>query len=200
MGLKRRRVAYLLGMNEHETKCAIARWEIAAFRLKAALVRWALQERKAGFDPSQPRDDIGRWTDGSGSVGHELTDISAARRPRLGSKPDGHHFVHHSLYSKLPLPPETRKVFDEAKTGRLYATPPHGWDREHAIYNKAVEEHFYRFIANNNIQIERMTPDQAQQFVSEIKSSNDTRIRDFNTKIMMREWQYWMRRGPRRID
>lgn len=178
LGVRHRRVERALGMNDRETKRRTARWEIAAFRLKAVLVRWAIWQRKAGFDPSQRRDDLGRWTDGGEA---SPTDISAARSIRRGSKPDGHHFVHHSLYSKLPLPPETRS-------------------REHAIYNKAVEEHFYRFIANNNIQIERMTPDQARQFISEIRNSNDVRISDFNTKILKREWQYLMRRGPRRID
>ena len=91
-------------------------------------------------------------------------------------------------------------MFDEAKTGRLRATPSHGWDREHVIYNKAVAEHFERFVGSNNIQVERMTPDQARQFVNEISNSSDARIRDFNFRILMREWQYYVRRGPRKID
>jgi hypothetical protein len=45
------------------------RCELAATAVMVALTRLQhLYARKAGFDPSQPRDDHGRWTDGSGNA------------------------------------------------------------------------------------------------------------------------------------
>lgn len=35
------------------------------FELKLRRLRWA---KKDGFDPSQPRDDLGMWTDGGATV------------------------------------------------------------------------------------------------------------------------------------
>ena len=34
----------------------------------------------AKFDPDQPRDEIGRWSDSGGSANNEITDFSAALR------------------------------------------------------------------------------------------------------------------------
>jgi hypothetical protein len=34
----------------------------------------------AKFDPDQPRDELGRWTDAGASAGSDTTDFSAARR------------------------------------------------------------------------------------------------------------------------
>jgi len=43
---------------------------LAALRVQLAWARLAQIERwKAGFNPDQPRDDHGRWTDAGGSVG-----------------------------------------------------------------------------------------------------------------------------------
>jgi hypothetical protein len=62
------------------------RWEIAAFRFKSALLRWAEQGHKAGFDPNQPRDDRGRWSGGSdGSV--RPPDVGHNQGPPLEDPP-----------------------------------------------------------------------------------------------------------------
>jgi hypothetical protein len=172
----------------------VRQWERAAVRLKSVLLRYAEVHLKAGFNPNQPRwpagsgRDSGRWSGGSGGV----WEFSAVRR-RSGSKPDGHHYVPHSLYRDLPLPEPTRKVFDDAKTGRLYAEV-HRNSVEHVRYNEAVRDLFKRFVADNAIKFERMTPEQAKTFVDMVKRSSDPRIRNFNVRILLREAQYWIRR------
>jgi hypothetical protein len=180
--------------------------DIAFERVLRTFKRYAA-EQKAGFNPSQPRvsagnADGGQWTATSNGAsvpdanGVEPADASEESEPAevllVADRPKGHHFVNQSLYKNLPLPPETRKVFDEATTGPL--TIPHGWSKEHEQYNRAVKESFDRFIETNKIQPEKMTPDQAKSFVQEVIKSPDPRIRNFNMRIMLQEF---MRRPPR---
>jgi hypothetical protein len=174
----------------------ILRWLIADFR---SHLRRREQELK--YRPDQPRLPLGpgggRWTTEAGTPTQVLpsgaTDISAARKAR------GHHYVPQSLYRRLPLRADTRKVFDEAATGPLNAEP-HGWSKAHQRYNGAVGEHLDRFLETNKIRPEQMTPDQAQSFVDQVKRSRDPGIRNYNLRIFMRELQFQLRRGPRRID
>jgi hypothetical protein len=198
------------------------KWLAAAANFELAMRRHALA-LKAGFNPDQPRDDQGRWTDTGGARssadnGQGINDsrvISDAMpdnewkpgaqyaqndtgRPSP-SRPSGHHFVPQSLYRELPLSPETRKVFDEAKTGRLYSDR-HGWSQQHDQYNKAVRESLNSFLEENGITPEQMTPDQARSFADRVKKSSDPRIRSFNMRIYMREIQYWIRRTPGRNE
>jgi hypothetical protein len=52
---------------------------------------------------------------------------------------EGHHHNPRAIYGKLPLPEETRKVFDKATTGQL---PLHRWhqnDALHRAYSKAIQ-------------------------------------------------------------
>src|SRR5205085_1302288 len=86
-----------------------------------------------------------------GERSRDITDFSAQRRNRA----DGHHYVHQSLYDNLPLQPETRKVFEEAKTGRLYDTRSNKYDAPHRQYNDAVKGLFESFIERNGIQVEQ---------------------------------------------
>ncbi|WP_245421755.1 hypothetical protein [Rhodoplanes serenus] len=161
------------------------------------LVLYFDAEQKAGFKEDQPRwpkgngEISGRWSGGAG------TDASAAEGASgsPGLAPRGHHFVHRSLYEKLSLRPDTRKVFETAVTGPLRAGP-HGWSKEHYTYNRAVEESFERYLRDNRIRIEDMTPDEARKFIEATKRSTDPRIRAVNMRIYMREIMYWLRRVP----
>jgi hypothetical protein len=101
--------------------------------------------------------------------------------------------VPRSLYRDLPLQDETRKIFDDAKTGRLSAEP-HGWSKEHRVYNNAVGERIDELFRQTKP--EELTPAQARSFVDSIRSSSDPRIRGFNLKIYMNEIYYWIRRRP----
>jgi hypothetical protein len=160
----------------------------------------------AKYSPDQPRvpagnPDGGQWTDGGGGgvgnrreAGRPSDEVSAARK-----RSRGHHYVPKSVYRRLNLPPETRKVLDNETTGPLRAAP-HGWSRDHDSYNAAVSSALDRFMEAKNISPERMTPDHAREFIGEIKRSPDPRIRDFNTNILKREFRFLLRFGPRRID
>ena len=57
-------------------------WRLAFGRVKFALadVRRAL-ERKAGFNPDQPRDDHGRWTDTGGGGGQSIVQDTTGNEP-----------------------------------------------------------------------------------------------------------------------
>lgn len=48
------------------------------------------------------------------------------------------------IFAKLPLRPETRRVFENAVTGKLTAGT-HGWDKEHRAYNKPLKVFSTRF-------------------------------------------------------
>jgi hypothetical protein len=43
------------------------RLKVATLRVEWELLKFALRGRKAGFNPTQPRDDHGRWTNGGDS-------------------------------------------------------------------------------------------------------------------------------------
>jgi len=45
------------------------RCEVASLRLAWELRKFASKERKAGFNPGQPRDELGQWTDTGGGQG-----------------------------------------------------------------------------------------------------------------------------------
>ena len=158
------------------------KWHVAAMRFQLAMRKHAIA-LKAGFDPEQPRDELGQWTDAGGeddedrdSVGRLVDELGSAERPR------GHHFVPRSIYRNLPLSEETRAVLDRATTGPLQSGP-HGWSKEHDVYNRAAREYFERFMSSNGIAPEKMTSSQARAFVDSIRQSTDPRIRDFNLSI-----------------
>lgn len=106
-------------------------------------------ECKAGFNPEQPRDEEGRWTDAGAE--DEVEGVADPESPADefsdAGRAKGHHFVARSIYRNLPLSPEAKAVFDNATTGPLQSG--HGWSKEHEVYSKAVTEHFERFMNTN---------------------------------------------------
>jgi hypothetical protein len=153
--------------------------------------------RKANFNPDQPRvpagnPDGGQWTDDGSITVSGSIDLSAA-------KIRGHHFVPRSLYRELPLRPETRKVFENAVTGPLKGAPHH-WSKEHEEYNKAVKEAFKAYLNKSKIEASKLTPEGARSFLNEIRKTHDPRIRLFNMRIFRMEFQFYLRRIPRRIE
>lgn len=176
------------------------KYELAALRFQTAMLRHALVCRKAGFRQDQPRwpkgsgDDSGRWSGGAGTGAPNTGTTVGGRGPR------GHHYVPKEIYQNENLRPETRKVFEDATTGPLRGQV-HGNSVEHNAYNTAVKEAFERFKTENGIaRSEDMTPEQAKKFLDEVKASRDPRIRGFNMRIFMKEFQFYLRRLPRRIE
>ena len=144
------------------------------------------------YRPDQARDDHGRWTDEGGgrssqhsrSSRDKTIELSAASKGR-----GGHHEVPRAVFNKLNLPDETRNVFDEATTGPV-PTRGHRWDDAHRKYNDAVGELTKDFMAKNNIEPEKMTPEQARSLLKAVKESTNPRIRDYNMGIRMLQYMY----------
>lgn len=179
------------------TLCGI-KYELAALRFEVAAIRHAYVCRKAGYKPGQPRwpkgtpgtpKPGGRWSGGAGT-GQSTSDSG---QPARG----GHHYVPRKIFDSEALRPETRRVFEEGRTGPLRAEK-HGNSKEHVIYTEAVYDKYRRFLDENKISSETMTPDQARQFLDQVKRSNDPRIRDLNLRIFRNELRYLLRRIPRR--
>jgi hypothetical protein len=209
-----------------ELKSAIAKLRdaIAFARFKRAALRRVIAEhllRKAGFRPDQPRWPAGsgrisgRWSGGAGTGGpvdpepERATPTLTDETPDGSWKPgaqyaagDGHHHVPRRVFEskEYSFRPETRKVFEEAKTGPLTDPNSNRYDRMHRALNDAVKEALDRYLERHKISSSQMTPAQAQDFVQEIKSSTDPRIRRFYDRMLYREWRYWLRRVPRGID
>ncbi len=165
-------------------------WQLAAYVLRRKLAGF-VGLLKGGYNPDQPRvpagsADGGQWTSEGGVSGSSGS----------SGKSGGHHYVSRSVYEKLPLQPETKKVFDQATTVKLKAGP-HLWSSPHFDYNAAVSKKFDAFLAQNDIRPEDMTPDQARKFVDLIKTSREPAIRNFNMRIYMREIRFWLFRMPR---
>ncbi len=111
---------------------------------------------------------------------------------------DGHHWVPKGVYEKYPLQAETRQVFENATSGPLADNSVNRWTTEHRAYNDAVQEVFDAFLQRNNITSEQMTSQQAQDFVDEVKASNEPRIYNLKMKILHQALRYidiWSLRG-----
>lgn len=160
-------------------------------------------ERK--YRPDQARvpagsREGGQWTDGGGGSGRsgasrdETTEISAAAR----KGGEGHHYVPGAEVRNRGVSPEAAKVFEEAKTGPLLDTRSNKWDKDHRVYNEAVGEALDAFLKDQGSAPEKMTAEQAREFLRRIYESADPRIRSYNYGIQIREiMQPLLRRGGR---
>jgi hypothetical protein len=113
---------------------------------------------------------------------------------------DGHHHVPRANYRNLPLPPETRNIFDKATTGQLYLKLDgrgHEYDAFHREYSKATEELLAQFMREHSIKPEAMTPDQARSVLRAVAESEDPRIRYYREFIRRLQMFYRLRSGGR---
>ena len=110
---------------------------------------------------------------------------------------EGHHHNPRAVYEKFPLPPETRKVFEKATTGPLPIRRWHENDALHRAYSKAVGELMDRFMQDNSIKPEQMTPDQARSVLKAIAQSEDPRIRVYGEMLKRMRMFYRLRSGAR---
>lgn len=123
----------------------IARWRDAALKLEASLLRLRLLE-KANFDPDQPRDDRGRWSDQGklARVGRVLANVGrgtlraslALARTTVPGRA-----VSTALYAAEHLP-YVMAYFDEPKSleelQQLAAIPRRGYDVHHIVERAAA--------------------------------------------------------------
>lgn len=64
---------------------AVLRWRISTGQVIVASLRlMAALERRANYDPAQPRDDLGRWSDGGGSSSTRIADQVGTKPTRNG--------------------------------------------------------------------------------------------------------------------
>jgi RHS repeat-associated protein len=110
---------------------------------------------------------------------------------------DGHHFVTGPIRDDPNLSEPARKVFRNAKTGRL--PEPHLYDRDHRLYNQGVWELYQKFLRENKTTPATMTEEQANRFVQQVKQCPDPRIRNFLNRIYTSIMRNAMR-GVRRSD
>jgi len=177
----KREIAEKRAAEARADEAARIRCDLAWERFVQTYKRYAAQQ-KAGVDrkwDGQPRDELGRFDFGK-KPKTLASQPAAMRRP-------GHHYVPRQVYKDRRLSEDTRKVFEETTTGKLEDARTNMFDNSHRAYNKAVNEQFDRFLAKNNITEEQMTPQHAREFLGEIVTSRDTRIRNFNMRMWMRE-------------
>jgi hypothetical protein len=108
-----------------------------------------------------------------------------------------HHHIPQAIYRKMPLPPETRKVFEQGTTGPLPLARWHENDALHRAYSHAVEELMNRFMHEQNIRPEQMTPDQARSLLKAVAESQEPRIRVYGEMIKRMRMFYRLRSGAR---
>ena len=175
-----------------------SKMRVAEVRLE---LRWRAFKRKYSSD--QPRapsgnPDGGQWTsEGAGGTDPRmLSDAIPDNDAIVGAQyaGNGHHSHPRANYKNLPLPPETRKVFDEATSGPIHIRG-HQFDDRHRHYNEATKELMDRFMSENNISPERMTPDQARSLLRSIDDSPDPRIRNYHRTIRFLRQLYRLRTG-----
>lgn len=117
--------------------------------------------------------------------------------------PGGHHELPRSIFEKWDLPEETRRVFEQASTGKLPkgrtdvdgVLRGHYWDEEHRKYKDATLELSERFLRDGNIELNRMAPEQARDLLKEIRETEDPRIRDYNRNMRMLRRIFRLRGG-----
>jgi RHS repeat-associated protein len=143
------------------------------------------------YDPS-----IGRYvqSDPIGLQGGINTFLYALGSPLKffdfdGLVPDGHHWVIGPIRNNPDLSKEAREVFRNAKTG--YFGEMHGWSKEHAAYNRGVQELWNK----NSYDAKCMTKAEAQGFVRQVMSSGDPRIAEYRNSIINKAIKWGMRRG-----
>lgn len=174
--------------------------QVQGLRLARAMEAFGRAASERAFNPDQPRvpagnPDGGQWTSVVGGALGPSSDVDSdeADQESIEVAADGHHFVPRALFEKETLSPETRRVFEDAKTGRLRGGP-HYFDGPRRIYNAAVTERYSEFLRERGLRSEDLTPAHARQFADSIRNSTDPRIRDFNLFLYRREAWYWIRR------
>jgi hypothetical protein len=141
------------------------------------------------------------YADGTESIPEILSDVTPDNYwiPGADYAADGHHEFPRANYKEMP--PETRKIFDEAKTGKLFVRSINGgrheFDEFHRQYNKATGDLLDRFMRENNVakRPDLMTPDHARAVLKAIAESEDPRIRHYAEFIRRLRLFYRLRGG-----
>jgi hypothetical protein len=116
----------------------------------------------------------------------------------------GHHNLPQSQYREMP--PETRKVFDEATSGKLFVGRidgrRHEYDGIHRQYNDATRDLLELYMEGWGIaeHPELMTPDHARAILKAIAESQDPRILVYRNFIRLMRTLPHLRAGGRGME
>jgi len=154
-----------------------------------------------------------------GETGETPSNVSVEEQSEFDESPTefssarakGHHFLPRSVYKDMSLSAETRKVFDDATTGPIglrarsedNVLRGNFWDGKkgaHGLYNDAAKELMDSFMETNGMVPEHMSPNQARLLIERIKTSQDSRIRDFLNSIWLLQYLRRLRIGGRGIE
>jgi hypothetical protein len=107
----------------------------------------------------------------------------------------GHHWVTQRIFKNRDFSDEVTAFFDDNTSGAL-ADPKVNYNNiEHRQYDEAVSKMLDEFLQKHQIAEEKMTVEQASQFLQEVLESSDPIIRDFVKKIRYERFRYIMRYG-----
>jgi len=126
-------------------------------------------------------------------IGYEGKDINFYRyvfnAPTLYRDPSGlgvgHHYVPVSLFSKLPISKEVKRIFNKATTGPIPGG--HDFSTPHRIYNAEVNDLFDQFVKRRGIKPCDLTVEDAQDFVKIVKANRRKGIRLFLQAINLNQ-------------
>ena len=91
-----------------------------------------------------------------------------------GTAPVGHHYVPQSIFRRAGLPANVVSFFDRAVTGPV----PGGHNYTgHGIYNRAVKSMWDDWLAARKINPAQMSVSEAREFVTMVRTSNNSNIR-----------------------
>ena len=87
-----------------------------------------------------------------------------------GTQGRGHHWVGGGSLDTLDVSPEARSVFGQAVSGEKLPASVHL--RDHRAYTNAVRDELISYARVNDIDLSRMTTDQARGFVGHVTTSS----------------------------
>jgi hypothetical protein len=129
-----------------------------AIRLTFAEARWQdAMWRLRRVDPSwKPTPGVEYTVEGLISNLESETQEAEGRlaesaSSNIPSPRGGHHWVPRAVFEVEGLPPDTKKVFENARSGALEDDNVNIWNRPHIEYNEVVGEAIESFLVRNSI-------------------------------------------------
>ena len=167
-------------------------------------VQYAVLETGTATDATpEPAARSGGET-GAGEVAHvaasdDPNDAPDAPKPVFPEQKYavGHHWVPRVVFEERKFSKQTREVFEKWTSGPLADPTVNYRTTEHIAYEDAVNELLDDFLKRKGITEEEMTPAHAREFVGEVLSSSDPRIKKFRTKIQQQARRYMRVYGPK---
>jgi hypothetical protein len=146
-------------------------------------------------------DAIGTFTTITGGAGRAVGPHGGSATLAAGGKRSvervikpprgGHHWIPKAIWDQPNLSPEARKVFNNYTSGQY--GEPHLWSQPHAEYNRGVQELWDKQRYN----AARMTKEDAEDFIKQVKRSRDPRIAPFRNMIERKVKEYGRRFGAK---